>query len=1010
VRNQLIKPCAIALAVTSALCQQAYANEAEEVKIDRQQTTNSVNVKPEAKEDVEQIIVTGSRLKRDSFSVTTPLVTMDKAAIEDTGLSNLSDILVDNMPGLGIDIGNTTSQSNNSNTGLSTVELRNLGANRTLTLIDGRRVVANSYSGNYVSLNTIPSGMVERVEIISGGASATYGADAVAGVVNIITQSKKEGFDFSAKTGRTDEGGGKTFTIDANYGSSFAEDRGYMYVSANWDRDFGISYYDRKRAQMEADVFYNEDELCNGVGTTTGDQCMRDTTRADWRDRSDGLPGGVFLESSKNDTQFWYDGTNLRDDWAGNEELYGINSAQYVMLNVPSDNLSLALKADFDINDSTTAYAQVQFSKSGSFNNKSPEDTSEGSEVVYINPTTGEAEPFSAGYIPIDNPYVPQRIIDSDPYKDRIYWDRRFNEVGNISTDNNRETIRTWAGLQGTMFDEMWDWDVSVGYGRYKQKQVRANELSLVRLAQALDAEKLNDGTIQCADSDARDEGCVAVNLFGEGSITPEMADWIRSTPVLETTNEQLTLMGYISGDLFELPAGYVSSVFGGEYRRDSQDIKTSTDMQTGGITYNYMPEFYGEIDVVEAFAEFGIPLLRDAPLAKSLDAETSIRISNYDIDEVGTVASYKLGLFWKPVDTLALRANYARAQRAPTITEFMSPERGDYDSYKDICDGVTATSDDIGHNNCRLDPAIAALITEDASFELDDDNSGYSPSSGNSNIKEETADTYTAGFTYSPESLKDFNLAVDYYDIAIEDAIDEISNENILYQCYASNTGYGTTNPFCNDITRGSDGQINKIQQREYNLDEIRTRGYDVVATYNFDLDDMGNIAVKLDYNHIIEHSQTFLGEDGDFVTTNYVGYGRGKDKAAFSLSWSNENLRIRWSSQFQGSFREDEQLDRDYEKAIAKNTEKCANESADCISNPEPLAFQKFGSFIKHNLAASYTMELDNNSELRLSGGINNIFDNNGAFFPHGTGNFNSDWGGGKGRYMFIGAQYSF
>ena len=444
-RNLLTKPCAIALAVASGFSQHALANEADIAR-----TANTSPAIKEQNETPEKIIVTGSRIKRDSFSIPTPLVTMDRDAILDTGLTNLSDILVDNMPALSESIGNTTSQSSVSATGLSTVQLRDLGANRTLTLIDGRRVVSNSYSGNYVSLNTIPSGMVERVEIISGGASATYGADAVAGVVNIITQSKKEGFDFKANTGETTDGGGKEFTLDLNYGTSFADDRGYAYFSANWDRDFGMTFYDRKRAQIEDSYDYDPDRMCNVMQTANGDQCMRDITQADWVSKSDGIPGGVFLENGNNDTQFWYDGQTLRDDWKGNEEIYGINSNQYVMLDVPSDNFSTALKVDFDLTDDVMLYAQVQYSDSGSFNNKSPEDEYEGAFVPRYDPVTGDPlSDVAPGYIPIDNPYVPQEILDANPYKDRIYWDRRFSEVGNISTDNTRKTIRSWAGLQG---------------------------------------------------------------------------------------------------------------------------------------------------------------------------------------------------------------------------------------------------------------------------------------------------------------------------------------------------------------------------------------------------------------------------------------------------------------------------------------------------------------------------------------------------------------------------------
>ncbi|MFT6788641.1 MAG: iron complex outermembrane receptor protein [Pseudoalteromonas rhizosphaerae] len=1004
----LTKKCALALAITASFSGQLIANDKQ---IEHQLTPNKTTIKEEKQEAPEKIVVTGSRLKRDSFSVATPLVTMDRAAIQDTGLGNLSDVLVDNMPALSQSIGNNTSQSSISGTGLSTVQLRDLGANRTLTLIDGRRVVSNSYGGNYVSLNTIPSGMVERVEIISGGASATYGADAVAGVVNIITQSKKEGFDFQARGGQTTEGGGKEFTLDLNYGDSFANNKGYVFFSANWDRDFGISYYDRDRAKIEAAHSYNNTLMCNQMMTESGSKCMRDITQADWVSKSDGTLGGVFLENNNNETQFWYDGQTLRDDWKGNEEIYGINSNQYVMLDVPSDNLSTAVKIDFDISDDIMSYFQLQYSKSGSFNSKSPEDEYEGAFVPRYDAVTGDPiADIAPGYIPINNPYVPQQILDANPYKDRIYWDRRFGEVGNISTDNDRTTIRTWAGLQGTMFNHQWDWDVSAGYGQFKQHQIRNNELNVINLNQALQAEKLADGSIQCIDEAARAAGCVPINLFGEGSITPDMADWIRSNPIIDTKIQQYTVMGYITGDLFELPAGSVSAVFGGEYRKDSQSLDTSEDMKVGGITFNVVPSFYGEVEVYEAFAELAIPLLKDAPLAKSLSAETSLRLANYSMENVNTVASYKLGLLWQPVDGYMVRANYARAQRAPTITELMSPPRGDFDSYDDICDGLTATSTKPGHDNCRLEPTLAKQLAEDPNFKFDSEDNNYSPGTGNPNLKEETADTYTFGVTLSPEFFRGFNLAIDYYDIAIIDAIDEISNENIMNECYDSEAAWGSNNEFCNDITRNNEGNIIKILQREYNLDELTARGYDVVATYDFDIGSYGEVSLKLDYNHVIENSQTYEGLDGNNVVTHYAGYGRSKDKAAMSIAWSLDDLRIRWRTNFLGSFKADQQDEKDYLTAVLENNENCAAVSADCISNPEPLAYQDYGSYIKHSLSASYTMALTSNSDLRVFGGINNIFDNKGAFYPSGNGNYYSGYGGGTGRYMYLGAQYSF
>lgn len=1004
--NIATKKCTLALAITACLSGQAFANDAE---IERQSIAKKTDVV--IQEEPEKITVTGSRLKRDSFSVTTPLVTMDRSAIQDTGLGNLSDVLVDNMPALSQSIGNTTSQSSISGTGLSTVQLRSLGANRTLTLIDGRRVVSNSYGGNYVSLNTIPSGMVERVEIISGGASATYGADAVAGVVNIITQSKKEGFEFQARGGETTSGGGKEFTLDVNYGTSFGNDRGYVYVSTNWDRDFGMSFYDRDRAQVEAAHRYNDDLMCNQMLTADGYQCMSGITQANWKSKSDGTLGGVFLESSRNDTQFWYDGQTLRDDWKGNEEIYGINSQQYVMLDVPSDNLSTAVKIDFDITDDITSYFQLQYSKSGSFNSKSPEDEYENASVPRYDPVTGDPiADIAPGYIPIDNPYVPQEIIDSNPYKDRIYWDRRFGEVGNISTDNDRTTVRTWAGLQGTMFNGDWDWDVSAGYGQFKQHQIRSNELNTVRVNQALQAEKLPDGTIQCKDADARAEGCVALNLFGEGSITPAMADWIRTNPVIDTKIQQYTVMGYITGDLFEMPAGSVSAVFGGEYRKDSQSLDTSDDMKAGGITFNVVPSFQGEVEVYEAFAELAIPLLKDTPLAKSLSAETSLRLANYSMENISTVASYKLGLLWQPIEGYMVRANYARAQRAPTITELMSPPRGDFDSYDDICDGLTATSTKPGHANCRLEPTLAQKLADDPNFEFESEDNNYSPNTGNPNLKEETADTYTFGVTLSPEYFGGFNLAIDYYDIAIVDAIDEISNENIMRECYASEAAWGDSNEYCNDITRNEEGNIIKVLQREYNLDELTARGYDVVATYKFDIGSYGSIKLKADYNHVIENSQTYEGLDGNAVTTQYAGYGSTKDKAAMSIIWSMDELRVRWRTNYLGSFKASQEDENDYIEYTAANDERCAAGETSCVANPESLAYQDYGSYLKHSLSASYTMALTPKSDLRVFGGVNNVFDDKGAFYPSGRGNYYSGYGGGAGRYIYLGAQYSF
>ncbi|CCQ10104.1 TonB-dependent receptor [Pseudoalteromonas luteoviolacea B = ATCC 29581] len=1008
-----MKKTFLSLAVNAALCSSVFAASAapESTASIERDTPVQTNVVQE--EPVEKITVTGSRIKRDSFSVATPLVTMSKDAISDTGLGSLSEILVDNIPSISASISNTNSQSSVASTGLSSISLRDLGSDRTLTLIDGRRVVSNSYSGNVVSLSTIPSGMVERVEVISGGASATYGADAVAGVVNIITQTSKEGASFKARTGESIDGGGKEFTIDADFGQSFDDGRGYAFFSANWDRQFGMSFYDRERAQVEASYRYDEALMCNQMLTFDGYQCMRDITQADWASKSDGTPGGVFLESSRNEKQFWYDGQTLRDDWKGNEERFGVNSDQYVMLKVPSDSFSIAGKADYYLSDDVKVYGQVQLSIDESFNNKSPEDEYEGASQTIYNPDTGERVGLIApGYIPIDNPYVPQAIIDSQPYKNRIYWDRRFNEVGNIATDNTRTTLRSWAGIQGTIFDGEWDWDVSAGFGKFHQEQLRYNELDVRKLSQALNAEKRDDGTIVCKDEAARAAGCVPINLFGAGSITPEMADWIRVNPEINTYITQMNLVGYMTGELFDLPAGSVSAVFGGEYRKDKQDLQTSLGMREGGITFNVVPQFEGEIDVYEAFAEFDVPLLKNAPLAKHLSLETSLRLANYSIDAVGTVPSYKVGVLWKPIDELSIRTNFARAQRAPTITELMSPARGDYDGVSDICDGLTATSSNAGHDQCRQDPVFAALLAENPDYEYEQQSgSVYSPNAGNANLKEESADTFTLGFTASPSHIENLQIAVDYYDIAIDGAISVISNERILQECYNSSQAFGSTNPFCNEITRDSEGQITEIVQREDNLDEVSSRGFDVALEYIYHLDTYGRLDFKADYNHVLESSTTYLGLDG-LKTDDYAGYGSAKDKLSATITWRLDEWRVRYGIKYLGKFTDSLSREREYADIIARNEARCALNEADsgCIANPETLEFHKFGSYLRHDLSVNYDTSFANGTSLRVFGGINNLFDNVGPFTPGGRGNYYSGYGTGMGRFAYLGAEVKF
>ena len=959
---------------------------------------------------LEEVVVTGSRLRRDSYTVSTPLVVMETDVIQDTGLSSLTEILVDQIPAIFEGTNNTNSQSLVNATGLTTMNLRNQGNDRTLVLIDGRRTVPNQYSSNGVSLNSIPTPFVQRVEIITGGSSAAYGSDAIAGVVNIITQTDKVGLGFEGRYGGYTDGGGEEVTAVMQYGTFFSENRGYLFFGAVFNDEKGIKPYGRDRHLIEANYRYDDDEMCNQVLTENGYQCIRDVPdKNDWRNRSDGIAGGVF-EEGRGNGGYWYDDTNtLRDDWS--EERDGIHSQKFVQLKVPEDRYSLAFKTSYDFDNDVKATFSMMYSDMNSFNDKSPEDEYDGGEVVVNDPITllptGTVTP---GKMSLDNPFLPDEIRAGA--NSSIDWERRMFEVGNITTDNNRTTFRSLFILQGEFADD-WQWDASVSYGKSHQKQLRANEINVIKERQALDSEYAADGvTIQCADPDARAAGCVPLNVFGVGSITPEMADWIRVNPTIDSQIEQVQALAYVNGDLFEMPAGTVPAVFGIEYRKDAVDVETDEGSQLGGITFNVIPTWDADYNVWEAFTEMAFPL------TDKLDLEISARVADWSPPGVDLIFSYTAGMIWEPVEGYRLRGNYARAQRAPTLAELYSPPRGDYDSINDICDGVTATSDEPGHANCRLEPGIAAVIAEEGEFE--DDNNGYGPAAGNEDLFEETADTWTLGFSMNPPWAENLRFAVDYWNISIQDKITEYQNSEILSQCYDSSQPWGDTNPFCNEISRhADDGQIFQILNRQYNLDGGETEGIDVAVNYIWDFASKGDLTFNLDYTHMIQDFETYEGLDG-LVKVDYTGqvaYKNFDDRATASLTWRNEGWRVRWTTRFTSKAVDALGRMEEYEGFVEDNDERCANGDSDCITNPEKLDYYNFPAYWRHDLSVSYAMRTDWADMLRFYGGIRNIFNDKGPFIPtsgdtyaSGPGNFDSPYGGGVGRFIFAGIEVGF
>ncbi len=996
----------------------------------------------------DEVIVTGSRIRRQSFDTASPVTALESEEIAESGRTELSEVIAE-LPSVSSTLNDRRNSGDVQNDGLSAVQLRSLGDNRTLVLIDGRRTVSNSANGNRVSLSTIPNGFVNRVDIITGGTSSVYGSDAIAGVVNIITESKRTGFRLGGRSEFTDAGGGREHEIEASFGTKFADGRGYFLISGSYDRQDPIRANQRAFALTQWE--YDWDPALGGINEyetlyndatgipTSGDQPIGTFPPNKPADLSSSTPGGVFYGSSSARDRFYRGGAlvplgpdvqtgavvNVGTSDAGNTGYFLPNRDGFSTRNVrwisgERERYLGAAKFDFEVSDKTSIFAQVQYSKVKTLNYREPSAITSDDTFPVINPVTGLGTEVTLGRIPCQratgtgsgpcNPFVPAEIradVTTGSTNRGVYFTRRLVEFGPQATYNDRETVRSWFGARGDAWGN-WKWETSFAYGQFVQDQLRTGEVNGLRLRQALDATTVG-GQIVCRDPS---NGCIPINIFGEGSITPEAINFLKAELHQRATIKQHSFSGFLTGDLFDLPAGPLGAAFGIEYRKDSQKIEGDDNSRLGGTSGLPIPNFGGSISVFEGYAEFNAPLVKDKPGFELLSIDGSARVGTYDIKNVGNIFSFRGGLQYAPVKDIRFRASYARAQRAPDLTELFSPPRGDFDDVSDICDGVTPTTAGRIATNCRANPGIQALFASQLASGAPQlyDQSGtsvYSPNAGNLELKEETATTFTAGAVFTPSFLKRFTLSVDYYNIRIKDAITAYGNQAILSQCYDSDLAT-SVNPFCRDVTRNpNNGQLSGIIQREFNLAGFTTAGLDVAAEYRFDLNGIGlpgKWSVRYDATHLLKYETRFMGLTG-LVTTDERGElvsGTFKYRARGSLSWRHDGLSLRWTAIYYGKIYDSLTRLKEYQ------TFKAANPNAEY-----PL-FLNIPAVWQHNVYASYNFKMGG-AGLRLYGGITNVFDKTSPLLPAGdvlsgaSNNYNPTYDV-AGRRFYFGATLNF
>uniref|UniRef100_UPI00356A8131 TonB-dependent receptor domain-containing protein n=1 Tax=Brevundimonas sp. TaxID=1871086 RepID=UPI00356A8131 len=731
--------------------------------------------------------------------------------------------------------------------GTATVSLRNLGSSRTLVLIDGRRMGYGSPNDDAADLNQIPEQLVERVEVLTGGASAVYGSDALAGVANFIMRKDFEGVQLDAQYGfyqhNNDYDGvgnlraeiarrgttnpsqfalpddnvsdGESRSLNAVIGVSAPDGRGNVMAYAGYrnnnpvlqrDRDYSACAIAAPSAVPPPGVAPNTYN-CGGSGTSFPGRFT------DFGTYNSTLGAGrTFVPFNAN-----------------------LNNYNYGPLNYyqrPDERYTLGAFGRYEVNEKAEVFAQLMFS--------------DYSSVAQIAPSGNF---FSTSDINCDNPLLgtQQRTTIGCTAGDIVAGNRREMFVGRRNVEGggrqdslNFESYRGVAGVRGELTPG-WNYDVAAQFSRVRQSRVYLNDFSVSRLGRALDVVNVA-GTPTCRSVvNGTDPACVPYDIFIQGGVTQTALDYLQIPLVQTGQTTQQVITAAVTGDTgWTMPTASRSLqvAFGAEYRRDFLGFVTDTAFATGDGAGQGGPTigFSGDTDVAEVFGEFQLPLADDQPWAYSASIDGAYRRSEYE--NYGT-DTYKLGADYAPVEDIRFRASYSRAVRAPNVIELFTAQGFNlFDADRDPCDASTGAV----AANCIGAAPFQVTAGQSAGGGLDSPANQYSfLQGGNPNLNPEESDTYTAGVVWEPSFFPRFNLSVDYFSIKIDQAIQTLGALNTLNLCYqnsdAAACGRINRNPGTGQLWIGS----GNVQDLNINIGGFETSGVDVNANYNVDLEDWG-------------------------------------------------------------------------------------------------------------------------------------------------------------------------
>ncbi|WOT03927.1 TonB-dependent receptor domain-containing protein [Shewanella youngdeokensis] len=907
--------------------------------------------------DIERIAVTGSKIKRIGELSATPITVISGADMMNMGITNVAD-LMNQLPSATVGISPETSNNTIFANGLNQTDLRGLGSNRTLVLVNGRRFVAGSNGDSAVDLNTIPTSMVSRIEVITGGASAVYGSDAIAGVVNIITRKDFEGVEFDASYTQPQQSGGEESQFSITAGGNYLDDKLSTIFNFTYAEQEEVRSTERDFLNSPVNTIYNPDES-DGAPAKIAYYGRKPLS---WINEA-----GVFEDGNGDRYTFADDGSMKRfDDGEGLVEGPGSNAnycgpscdgydpVDYGLVRTPLERMVFTLNTDYEINDEHKIFT----------------------EFTYVDyQSNGESSPVFhswGNWIEADNAFLPDdtRQLMADTGIDYFDLVRMDTEFGNRTYNQDRETMRILIGVEGMINDD-WDYSFHAQRGQLDENTVWEGEIWYDRYEQAKDAVFAEDGSIVCRDVDAQAAGCVPLNLFGENQASQAAIDWVGTSAGQTAKTIQTSAGLVVNGALFDVPAGFVSAAFSADYRKEESETNPDQALIDGTIFGNTASPMKGEFDVTEFAAEFSIPLLSDIFLAHDMSVDLAYRWMDYST--AGSDDAWKVGLNWAPIEDLRLRATRSKSVRAPNIGELFSPEGQTFESLTDVCDAINVElgADSNRKTNCQAAGLSAGWNPTENFYR------GNTPgfNAGNTELKPETSNDYTIGAVYTPNYVEGLSLTVDYWSFEIEDAINYIDANTAIKYCYDSAS---LDNVYCSRFTRdATTGDIISFVQSPVNSATFDVKGVDIEAQYDYPTDNFGDFNIHLiaTYLEKWETNPTGFAED---LQVDVGEYTDPRWKAMFSLAWKYDALSLEARSNYRHS-------------AVGDNDWK-----------PENNNYNDIPSYTVWDFTGSYTFS----ESLSLRFGVKNAFDIEPPRNPYvydGAGYYDT-----SGRSFFLGANY--